>query len=173
MVKTLSGIAQFDPIENLIANGLVTFSKQVPKNSNNSTWTKGILELVRNVGRSQSENYSFCPDPDENQSEWLYDLIWYENNTKNCLINVPLVLECEWSYNWGHVKYDFEKLLIANAQYRVMICQMGKNEMSQWWENFEATIDGYMPLNKGSRFLIAILDDYDGDEFDIKVIIKE
>jgi len=80
--------------------------------------------------------------------EWLFDLHWFTQH-KKCrtglrkygyrLKTVPLVVECEWDWirakereqkkeqnkaeldPFGEVKYDFQKLLLANANLRLMI----------------------------------------------------
>ena len=63
--------------------------------------------------------------------EWLYDVTWlkYERERDGlkwpatALIKVPLVAECEWGVD-EHLEYiieDFEKLLLARADVRLMI----------------------------------------------------
>lgn len=64
-------------------------------------------------------------------SEWLYDLHWYtEGNEPYSPTSLPLVVECEWNPKkrgekkkipYSGIKYDFQKLLIANADLRLMI----------------------------------------------------
>src|SRR2546430_11816980 len=39
------------------------------------------------------------------------------------LIGLPLVLESEWGTHDEAIDYDFQKLLVARAEHRVMICQ--------------------------------------------------
>ena len=52
--------------------------------------------------------------------EWLYDFTCLEYSDSECLKGIPLVAECEWG-NEDHINEDFEKLLLARADVRVMI----------------------------------------------------
>ena len=54
------------------------------------------------------------------QGEWLYDLIFLEYDDHGCLERTPLVAECEWG-NKDEIDDDFQKLLVARANVRVMI----------------------------------------------------
>ena len=54
--------------------------------------------------------------------EWLYDVTWlnYEKSGQGELVDAPLVAECEWG-NFDAIVEDFEKLLLARADVRLMI----------------------------------------------------
>jgi len=56
---------------------------------------------------------------DADHGEWLYDLTWLQYSRGNTLRRVPLVLECEW--HLGGVEEDFQKLVLARAEHRVML----------------------------------------------------
>jgi len=83
-------------------------------------WTKQIKSRLAGLGRkykywvyaSQAENID--------GGEWLFDLTWL-NYSGNNLINVELALESEWNTN--SINDDFQKLLLARAELRVMIFQ--------------------------------------------------
>lgn len=62
---------------------------------------------------------SNVPSEDRNYGEWLYDVTWLDYDDKH-LLNVPLVAEIEWG-NWSAIRDDFEKLLLARADVRLMI----------------------------------------------------
>ena len=53
-------------------------------------------------------------------SEWLYDFTCLEYNDDGWLKGIPLVAECEWA-SVDHINEDFEKLLLARADVRIMI----------------------------------------------------
>lgn len=57
--------------------------------------------------------------------EFLYDVIWlqtvHDRHDRNRLAHVPLVAEIEWAGR-EDVWYDFQELLIARADVRLMIC---------------------------------------------------
>jgi len=59
----------------------------------------------------------------EHDAEWLFDLVAYTNNDEGSLRTVELALESELSARKEHdLKVDFEKLLAANCERKVMIC---------------------------------------------------
>lgn len=133
-------------------------------------WTNRIKKLLHLKG--EELGYEVCASGiDCNHGEWLYDIVWYENNEDGLLKSVPLVVESEWKRRYGDIKYDFEKLLLSNSDQRVMICQ-GQNveELKSYFFN---AIKSYNTLRKGDRFLIAILEDFYSGEFFYEVIIKE
>src|ERR1700734_1010867 len=64
------------------------------------------------------------------KKEWLYDLHWFTDPGGYKLKRLPLVVECEWHWTrgkndkqrpkdrYGEVKWDFQKLLVTNAELR-------------------------------------------------------
>lgn len=62
--------------------------------------------------------------------EWLYDVVWldYEGDF---LISVPLVAECEWNPHIDWIEEDFQKLLLARADVRVMVFTGNEPENSR------------------------------------------
>ena len=56
---------------------------------------------------------------------------------------------------------------------RFMICQAKPNQFDEFNNYFEEAVKAYGAIAKGSRFVIAILDDYDTGYFKCKLIIKE
>lgn len=67
--------------------------------------------------------------------EWLFDLHWFTNGVEPYSVqSLPLVVECEWNPRrkgdsktlYSGIKYDFQKLLIANADLRLMIFKIAK-----------------------------------------------
>ena len=95
--------------------------------------------------------------------EWLYDLLWYTEEDHYTMTSVPLAVECEWNPNkkqhikeiaYSGFKYDFQKLVVCNAQLRLMIFQIKKmDDLISLEEYFNKAIQDYSLLAKGSRFL--------------------
>lgn len=95
--------------------------------------------------------------------EWLYDLLWYTEEDHYTMTSVPLAVECEWNPNkkqhikkvaYSGFKYDFQKLVVCNAQLRLMIFQIKKmDDLINLEEYFNKAIQDYSLLAKGSRFL--------------------
>ena len=108
--------------------------------------------------------------------EWLYDLHWYtENKGKKSgyqPTSLPLVVECEWGMKrrgdttgkpYSAIKYDFQKLLVTNAELRLMIFKItgGKNHKknSDLDKYFDKAIKSYRHLKKNSKFLFIAFDE--------------
>ena len=113
--------------------------------------------------------------------EWLFDLHWYEERKRRKYqqTSLPLVVECEWNWireaertkeqkktkpntdKYGAIKWDFQKLLVANADLRVMIFQWrvkdGKKLNWRLDKYLTKTICGYRNLPPGSKFLFVAL----------------
>ena len=67
--------------------------------------------------------------------------------------------------NHNSLKYDFEKLLLANADMRVMICFGEGNftfpkNINQLIDLFEKSYNSYLNLKPNSRTLLLVWDDY-------------
>lgn len=119
--------------------------------------------------------------PGFKNTEWLYDLHWYTEQDINkepyAPISLPLVMECEWGkirgsdrvkkefknnkkkFLYGEVKFDFQKLVVANAALRLMIFRVNeKEDLCELNEYFEKVINGpnsYIHLADGAIFLFV------------------
>ncbi len=81
--------------------------------------------------------YRYATNVDEGAAEgneWLYDVTGLEYDSDEFLVRVALAAECEWGAQ-DQIYYDFEKLLLARADLRVMVFdgyrQPGYNEIFQ------------------------------------------
>lgn len=140
----------------------------------NYDWTKQLKLFLGDAG--ENEKYQICastPEKDFN-GEWLYDLVWYRENDKGQLVEVPLVVESEWSRYYKDVKFDFEKLLLANSQLKLMICSCPEKESEVWINNFQRAIDVCPLVKNGDEYLIAILilEGIDAKEFIFRSLAK-
>lgn len=133
------------------------------ENIGNGKWTSYILEKLRSLGHENG--LQVCPDFDNKNPAWLYDMTWYKNNDEGLLADVPFVVESEWKYN--DVQYDFEKLMQSNAKLKLMICcfnsKKGRHEDLQKY--FSEAINVFKNHTKDSTYMIAILQDWDPFEF--------
>ena len=111
--------------------------------------------------------------------EWHYDLHWYEEveGEKYMLKKLNLAVECEWRWTksdekvepdkkkdyYGAVKYDFQKLLVANAELRLLIFRIRKGKKEERFkrldEYFDASINKCESLPEDSKFLIVAFDE--------------
>ena len=92
-------------------------------------WTRAIKTELCQLGNKL--NYWTCASACEvaHGGEYLFDVTWlgYDGNF---LTTAALVAECEWS-NFGHISEDFQKLLIARADIRLMIFDGSHSPYSQ------------------------------------------
>ena len=94
-------------------------------------WTREILTTLCNLGKCL--NYEAWaagtyrnPVPNEyrERGEFLYDVSWRKLDNCGRIISFPMVAESEWG-GLKKIEYDFQKLLIARAQVRVMVYDGG------------------------------------------------
>jgi hypothetical protein len=151
------------------------YDKLLSESDKTTTWiTTKIKEKIRAIG--YSHECDVCPS--EDNPEWLYDLVWYKNNSEDNLEKVVLVLESELSDRSERgLKYDFEKLLCSNADYRVFICFVEANfdyphNINRQFERFEKYVSSYANLSKEERVLVLIWEDYETGVIFPHLIVK-
>jgi len=102
------------------------------------------------------------------RGEWLYDMIWYkeikdETDDKdiwpNRMSDVVLVAESEWSSSISEIRYDFQKLIQANARIKLLVCD-GVNEDE--YASLVKDIELFEHRDPQERYLFAIYDGRDG-----------
>ena len=92
--------------------------------------TKAIKTLLCEIGRQQFGCLVRAADVNNaDRGEWLYDVVWRRHDDRGRLTAVPLVAECEW-LRPREIEKDFEKLLLARADVRLIIYR-GKYEGSR------------------------------------------
>ena len=136
-----------------------------------SNWTYGIKEALADLGKNKLNEICTSGFTDKYNSEWLYDMVWYKENEKGQLINIELVIESEWGSSMKNIKFDFEKLLLANSKYHLMICQAYFEDMAALNNYFKEAINCYQLNRIGDRYMIAILDKRE-ETFEYFVFVK-
>ncbi|HTE23665.1 hypothetical protein [Flavitalea sp.] len=164
----------FDEIELKLIRTLNDFLREAKSHGvasiepwNNKMWTRGLQEKICRLGLD--EDYGVAPNI--GIKAWLYDIVWYVEDSKNRLIKIPLIVECEWNLRYDEIQYDFEKLLVGNAERRLMICQCPRKGIEQLISNLVTAIDLFQE-NHGDKFLIAVLDSDTEDEFIFRTFTK-
>jgi len=109
-----------DPFEEDIGNELCKLDK-TPLGKRAEWWTKEVKNAVGRI----AEQRGYPVYASGMGGEWLYDLICLEYEDEY-LKSIPLVLESEWDK--GGVDADFQKLVVARADYRVMVMCVSSNE---------------------------------------------
>ncbi|WP_316752572.1 hypothetical protein [Pedobacter gandavensis] len=163
----------FDEIEKRIIKVLDDFLLEVEENKyvGNKIWTNRLKESIGDLGKELEHEVAIGGFPNKFEREWLYDIVWYQEDSENRLIRTPLIVESEWSRNYSGIKYDFEKLLIGNAEKRLMICQSEPSQVENLFVKFKEAINAFEE-NYNDRFLIAILDSVTESIFHYKTFTK-
>jgi len=163
----------FDAVELQIIDEFERFLSDVEKHgfSGDSTWTFQLKRRIAKLGERLGYKVSVGGLGEDFAGEWMYDVVWFVEDEEGCLIKVPLIVESEWDKKYSGIKYDFEKLLIGNAERRLMICQAKENEIENLFIKLENAIVKFQE-NKNDRFLIVILNCSTDDEFHYRTFTK-
>lgn len=94
--------------------------------------------------------------PSGSRGEWLYDLVWRRLDANRNLIGVPLAVEIEVSdSSLGGIRYDFNKLLQAQADHKLMVFQVKtESEVEATFDRLEESIEVY-PHPAHCRYLLC------------------
>ncbi|PCJ27889.1 MAG: hypothetical protein COA97_02840 [Flavobacteriales bacterium] len=147
-------MAELDKIEAQIFETLKPFAKKaLDAELSDGDWTKGIMKLLGSLGEKNGCDISVSAISDDYDSEWLFDMTWwkYENNS---LKEIPLVVESEWNRSIEEIQYDFEKIMVAKADHRLMIYQGGtKESVRETKEYLIQIIKNFKLSTIGDRYL--------------------
>lgn len=105
---------------------------------------------------AEGQRLGFQVLPAGNRGEWLYDLAWRRLDANRNLIGIPLAVEIEVSDNhlWG-IRYDFNKLLQAQADHKLMVFQVQtQDEVEKTFARLEESIQVY-PHAAPCRYLLC------------------
>ena len=115
-------------------------------------WRKAIVERLTALGQRLRFNAN---GP---QRGWMYDVLWRDLNTSGdwrITNSVPLVLCCDFWVS-GYTDYPsfepLDKLLIARAEHRVLICQHKYSENA--FDRFASYIEQCEITTKRDRYLL-------------------
>ncbi len=164
---------QLDEIEQEIRNLLIP----IPNNSKesrwtDSEWTKEIMNLLGKLGKENGFYVCGTDCKQYGQGEWLYDLVWLIISD-SYLVDVPLILECEWSTNLEDISEDFLKLLVGRAQHRVMIFQKKTlDEVKETISKLESHVIRFKGTQRGDRYLFIGFDWVTTHQFSFKLFVK-
>jgi len=127
-------------------------------------WTGLVKGTLLHLGHEHG--FKVCSSqPGSDDGEWLYDLVWYTtqgNGEEERLVDVPLVVECEWKIAPARIKEDFEKLLVTNAPLKLFVCCPYSTERAAWMDYFNKTVKGYQRQRAGECYLIAFIGNEEG-----------
>ena len=127
--------------------------------------TEKLFDLLTELGdkqgykvysHSSSDEFRNAPGTGNDKfvnREWLFDLCWYKEDEtfKYSLKSLDLAVESEWTNKrkedkedpYGGIKYDFQKLLVANMGLCLMVFKVTKKGREKLSEYFEKVYDTY------------------------------
>ncbi|AMD01781.1 hypothetical protein [Halomonas chromatireducens] len=111
---------------------------------------------IKTALTEEGQRLGFQVLPAGSRGEWLYDLVWRRLDANRNLVGMPLAVEIEMSDNrlWG-IRYDFNKLLQAQADHKLMVFQVQtQEEVEAVFERLKESIDVY-PHGSPCRYLLC------------------
>ena len=130
-------------------NEIAGQAERAEKEWSTREWTRRVKNALIQLGTEGG--YTPCPNPQYGWGEFLYDVTWLQTAGENFRVSdVLLVAEIEWG-NRGDVWDDFQKLLVARADVRVMIFEGYKGLL----EKLRAHTIQFAKNGNGDRYLLA------------------
>lgn len=132
-----------------------SFWRTGDKRAKETEQTRHTKNAMAQIGKS--EGYWVCASgcTHANGGEWLYDLCWlkYDGET---LIAAPLVMEIEWYSRDTDIDDDFQKLVLARSDYRVMLLKINNHTSV---EDLLVHVEHCRHGLAGDRYLFGCRDD--------------
>lgn len=158
---------KLDLVRDIIAT-IKSLPDRLPFGAGGGTeWTALLKSELRRLGHEHK--YLVSPCPNDGNKEWLYDLVWFRNDSNNQLREVALVLESEWSKDEWHIQEDFEKLLVAKAQIKVMVFESDLSKLSERWCLLKSGIRVFEKQSPDETYILAGFKT-EGHEFEIQIV---
>jgi len=148
---------ELDPMEREIADIVAVVGADGSRDRwrSDRIWTSEIKRRVGELGRDKG--FHICGSgwtPPHGHGEWLYDLAWLQLKNDH-ITRVPLVLELEWSLDLGDIDWDFCKLLLARADYRVMVLQQRTEEdIMRVFDHLAVQVSSFQGSSPQDRYLL-------------------
>ena len=93
-------------------------------------WTTAFMDKLYEIGRKENyEVYTSSHNKIEKESKkgWLFDLVW-SDETDNLFKGLKLVFESEWNFDNDEILNDFQKLVVAKADFKILLFQFNTAE---------------------------------------------
>lgn len=154
----------YNEIELSIISALNEFIKRAEDWEHDTYWTKSIKEILRDIGKKKNYKVYSSGINNVDYGEYLYDLVWSEYTES--IISIPLVTEIEWRKDFvDDIQPDFEKLLIAKAELRLIIFQAENDvKAKSFFEFLNQIVDNFKLKQPGERYLYICLS-HEGPKF--------
>lgn len=162
-----------------LIEGLCTALDKVPKKpylryeDRRGPWTREVKTALCRWGVNQGfyacahsvkDRFRDLPKKKRPRYEWLFDVTCLTYRGRY-LDRVPLVAECEWG-NENDIHDDFEKLLVARAEIRVMVFDADQLPKGDKFRKFEKYVRRFGSTRPEDTYLLAAYsEEQDGFEY--------
>jgi hypothetical protein len=145
----------------IILNGLADEIYKDELESKKKNWTNLIKKKFLEYGLSLGYEVRVSKTQG-NKSEWLFDMVWFAS-IDGYIDHVYLVLESEFEPRIYNIVEDFNKLLVARADIRVMIFARGKTyQVEETIKDIEKRIKSFSQTIPGDTYFLYGLSWQDG-----------
>lgn len=112
-----------DLIENRVLEKLreVCQNSRHPDLSDRGGWGTAIRKALASLADSLQYKPYYRGAKSQRFGEWVYDMIWTQEDEKGELVSVALAMEDEWELGLEAISDDFQKLLLVRAPHRLMV----------------------------------------------------
>jgi len=157
----------YTALEKTLMTALSTLNtcKDMPAHGN---WTRFVAKKIAGVAADHGcEPFGHgCV-----HHEFMYDITWLKRDKKGSVLDVKLVMECEWG-NDQHVLEDFRKLLLARAGTRLMVFEGKTVETNaKLMETMRGEVRSFSKTKSGDRYLFAHWPKKDGSGFQFDMYV--
>jgi hypothetical protein len=121
---------------------------------NTLKWTQQIKEKLCNLGHELG--FEVCSHKSSAlKADWGEWLEYDRRQKEGFLIDVPLVLECEWG-NDDAILSDFEKIMISKAKNKIIVFQKKNIDgINKMFDKFKNLISLFKQSSTTDRYLFA------------------
>lgn len=146
-----------------IRSAIRDIPRQFPEGGSDKKWTDAVKIALGELG--EELGFDVCTAGVEGRFDhgWLFDLTWYKNSDKRQLRFLPLIAESEWKMDYESLRFDFEKLLVGKAKFKVMVFQAKGERAREHIRRLKDAILTYEGQKEGEIYLLACYDDDEGE----------
>lgn len=116
-------------------------------------WTRRLKNVLAVLGQSHGYRAYASTAELANCGEWLFDVTWTDEPA-GFLRSVPLALEMEW--DCGGIDDDFQKLVAARADHRVLLFNFPRgHDMNLVLERVLTNVRTFSSSSRADRYLFG------------------
>ena len=146
-----------DKISESVREALIKVNSRLSgKGENDKVWTTDIKTELCEEGKELGYRVAASGVDSAKDKEWLFDVVWMTLDWEpfRQLKRIHLVVESEWG-NDGDIADDFEKLLVARSDVRLMVFE--KRNKSKVEEGFNRLEREAREFGKDNMEIITFL----------------